>query len=129
MKIAGIGFRAGASEASLVDALEKAAGARENAAGGLPLDALATLEDKMENRVIRALAARFGLPVIAIPRARLAGIETLTYSPRVASMLGTGSAAEALALAPLRPGARLVGPRALSQDRMASAAIATGEFP
>lgn len=122
MRIAGIGFRAGAREASLADALEKAA-------GGLSLDALATLEDKAESDMIRMLAARLGLPVIAVPRRQLAGITTLTQSPRVAEMLGTGSAAEALALAPLRPGACLLAPRALSQDRMASAAIATGESP
>lgn len=122
MRIAGIGFRAGASEASLADALE-------NAAGGLPLDALATLEDKAGSGLIRALAARLHLPIIAISRARLAGIDTLTQSPRVIGMLGTGSAAEALALAALGPGARLLAPRTLSQDRMASAAIATGENP
>lgn len=120
MRIAGIGFRAGASEASLADALE-------TAADGLPLDALATLEDKAASSLIRALATRLRMPVIAIPRARLGGIETLTQSPRVMGMLGTGSAAEALALAALAPGARLLAPRALSQDRMASAAIATGE--
>ena len=115
-----MGFRAGASADSLADALEKAS-------GGLRPDVLAILADRARSPILARFAASLALPIIAIPRETLAGIGTVTYSPRVHAMLGTGSAAEALALAALAPGGRLIAPRALSQDRFASAAIAEGE--
>ncbi len=117
MRVAGIGFRAHARPASLADALARAGAA----------DALAVIADKANHAAFRAFAAGLGLPVIIIPREDLAGIETATHSPRVHAMLGAGSAAEALALAALRPGAWLVSPRVLSEDRSASAAIAAGD--
>ncbi|WP_199260410.1 cobalamin biosynthesis protein [Paracoccus binzhouensis] len=116
MRVAGIGFRQAASLASLADALARAGSA----------DALATSPAKADAPVIRALAARTGLPLIAV---EVAGIATPTRSPRILARLGTGSLAEAAALAALGPGARIVAPRVLSQDGMATAAIAEGDPP
>lgn len=122
-KIAGIGYRAGASEASLEAAL--------SAAGGVDgITALASIEGKAEGAPMIALAARLGLPVISVSEAALAAQETLTQSDRIRRMHGTGSVAEAAALSACGPGARLLAPRATSHDRMATAAIAvSGDHP
>lgn len=114
MRGAGIGFRAAASADALLDALRRAGTA----------DALATIPGKAAAPAMRALAAQTGLPVIAV---EIAGIETPTQSPRIHARHGTGSLAEAAALAALAPGARIVAPRVTSQDGMATAAIAKGD--
>ncbi|GHE02107.1 precorrin methylase [Allgaiera indica] len=111
-----MGFRANAPLAALKDALARA--------GGGPLDALATAEAKAEAPVLRALAAELGLPVLAQWPAALRAQTTATHSSRIAARYGTGSLAEAAALAGAGPGARLIGPRAISADRTATAAIA-----
>jgi cobalt-precorrin 5A hydrolase len=116
MRVAGFGFRANAPLAALKDALARA--------GGGPLDALATAAAKAEAPVFRALAAELGLPVLAQPPEALQAQTTPTRSPRIATRFGTGSLAEAAALAGAGPGARLIGPRAISTDRTATAAIA-----
>ena len=114
MRVAGIGFRPAASLAALSDALDRAG----------PADALATIHAKAQAPVIVALARARGLPLIGV---KVAGIATPTQSARVIAMLGTGSLAEAAALAALGPGARIVTPRTVSQDGMATAAIAEGD--
>lgn len=115
MRAAGFGFRAGAGAASLRDALERA---------GAGVDLLATAAEKVEAPAFRTLARDLGLPVAGIAADCLARQRTLTRSPRVADRFGTGSLAEAAALAAAGPGARLVGPRVVSADGMATAAIA-----
>jgi cobalt-precorrin 5A hydrolase len=57
----------------------------------------------------------------------LAGIATPTQSERIKERVGTGSVAEAAALAAAGRRARLISTRAVSQDRMATAAIAEGD--
>lgn len=115
MRVAGFGFRKGASAAALADALARAGGA----AG---LTALASAEDKAAG--LQGIAQTLGLPVIGVPKAALAAQPVLTHSARVQALYGTGSLAEASALAAAGPGARLLGPRAQSQDGSATAAIA-----
>jgi len=122
MRVAGLGFRAAAREESLSDALARAGGA----AG---LTALAVPADKAGAACLAALAARLGLPIRAIPQDALAIAITPTESPRLRVLRGTGSVAEAAALAATGPGARLLGLRAISSDRMATCAIATGDMP
>ncbi|MGY6411976.1 MAG: cobalamin biosynthesis protein [Alkalilacustris sp.] len=122
MRVAGFGYRATAGVDSLADALARAGGASG-------LVALAAPADKAGAASLRALAARLGLPVRAIPADRLAAMPTLTDAPRVRAARATGSVAEAAALAAAGPGARLTRPRAISADRMATCAIATGETP
>ena len=119
MKIAGFGFRKAACIESLREALEAAGGADG-------VVALATEHEKAGALALNALAAELGLPVHAITPAALAAVKTLTQSNRVATRFGTGSLAEAAALVAAGPGARLLAPRAVSPDGMATAAIAEG---
>lgn len=122
MRIAGFGFRTNATVDSLRDALYAAGGSAGVAA-------LATAAAKADAAPLRALAAEFGLPVQAIPPEELASVPTLTASVRVTERYGVGSVAEAAALAAAGPGARLLAPRAVSRDGMATAAIAEGTDP
>lgn len=119
MKIAGLGFRSAAPESALAQAI---------ALTGHKPDALATAEGKAHAPQIKALAATLGLPLIAVPEGDLANQPVLTHSPRVAARFGTGSLAEAAALAAAGPQARLLGPRVQTQDGMATAAIAEGSL-
>ncbi len=116
--IAGFGFRAAATEASLRDALARAGGA------GRPFAAVAAPADKADAPCLVAMAAALAAPVVPIDAGRLAAMPTRTASPRVAALRGTGSVAEAAALAAAGPGARLAGPRAVSADRLATCALA-----
>jgi cobalt-precorrin 5A hydrolase len=120
MRAAGFGFRGAATVASLRDALARA---------GDGADLLATAADKAGAEPIRALARDLGLALRAVAPADLAAQETLTRSPRVAARFGTGSLAEAAALAAAGPGARLLGPRVVSGDGLATAAIAERKDP
>lgn len=115
MIVAGFGFRAGAGVASLADALA--------GTGGRP-QALAAPADKAP--ALAPLAARLGVAVIAVAPGALARAQTLTDSPASRAARGTGSVAEAAALAAAGPGARLLGPRVVSGDRMATCALAEG---
>ena len=121
MIVAGLGFRKDAGIGSLRDALARA--------GGLHAQALATAADKASAPVIQTLAAELALPLHAIPLERLHNQPTLTQSPRVSALYGTGSLAEAAALAAAGPGARLLGPRVTSQDGKATAALAERSIP
>jgi cobalt-precorrin 5A hydrolase len=120
MRVAGLGFRKEATIESLRDALAAAGGARG-------LDALATATDKADAAVIVALAREMGLTIRAVPAEVLARVGTPTCSARIATMFGTGSLAEAAALAAAGQGARLVAERTVSHDKAATAAIAEGE--
>lgn len=120
MIVAGFGFRAATSAESLRDAMAQA--------GGPAPDALATAADKAETRVFRAFAEGLGLPVRAVAAADLRAQETVSASPASRSARATGSVAEAAALAAAGPGARLLAPRAISADRMATCALAKS-FP
>ncbi len=116
MIVAGLGFRKDADITSLRNALALV--------GGDAAQALATAEDKAGAAVILALAAEKNLPLHAIPLADLKTQITQTHSTRVAALYGTGSLAEAAALACAGPNARLLGPRVTSQDGKATAALA-----
>lgn len=115
MRAAGFGFRASATVDSLLDALDRAGGS---------VDLLATAGQKVDVPAFRALARVLGLPVLGLALHELARERTLTQSTRVASRFGTGSLAEAAALAAAGPAARLLAPRAVSADGLATAAIA-----
>lgn len=121
MIVAGLGFRKDAGIDSLRDALR--------AAGGGRVQALATAADKADAAVMQAFAAEMALPVHAIALEHLRNQPTLTQSARVRALYGTGSLAEAAALAAAGPGARLLGPRVTSQDGKATAALAERSIP
>lgn len=116
MRVAGFGMRAAVRTASLRAALA-AAGGEVQALAGIRPEALAEL------------AAELDVPVIALTPAALTGIETLSRSARALARYGVGSLAEACALYAAGPGARLLGPRVASPDRLAMAAIAEGDEP
>lgn len=120
MRVAGLGFRKEATIESLREALDAVGGAQG-------LDALATALDKADAAVIVSLARELGLTIKPLPTEALARVETATHSARVETMFGTGSLAEAAALAAAGQGARLVSVRSVSRDRTATAAIAEGE--
>ncbi|MCY1128357.1 cobalamin biosynthesis protein [Frigidibacter sp. RF13] len=115
MRVAGFGFRGAATVASLQDALARAGGG---------VTALATADRKASAPVAGAFARALGLPLVAVPRDLLARAVVLTHSAKVAERFGTGSVAEAAALVACGPGARLIGPRVVSGDGLATVAIA-----
>ena len=119
MTVAGLGFRAEATVESLRSAMA--------AAGGpVGVTALATSEAKAVAPAIIAFAAELNLPIAGISTPDLARQVTLTNSARVRAKTGTGSLAEAAALAAIGSDARLLAPRSVSADHMATAAIAEG---
>lgn len=117
--IAGIGFRDEASLASILDALDRAG------ASGAPR--LALPARKAGHPLAEALAGN-GFVLVFIADETIAAIRTPTQSPISLRVYGTGSLCEACALAAAGPGAHLAAPRALSADRLATAALAfTGD--
>lgn len=120
MKVAGLGFRKDVTLASLREAL-LAAG------GGEGLAAVATVSDKADADVLKQLALEYGLAIRAVPADVIANVHTPTQSKAVMEQFGTGSIAEAAALAAAGPRARLIATRVISQDRTATAAIAEGD--
>ena len=116
MIVAGFGFRSDTGLSSLRAVLALAQ------QGHGAATALAAPQDKAP--ALTALAEALGLPVIAIPPQALAAAPTLTRSAASLAARGTGSVAEAAALAAAGLGARLLGPRHVSLDRRATCALA-----
>ncbi|MGY3621657.1 cobalamin biosynthesis protein [Bradyrhizobium sp. USDA 10063] len=117
MKVAGLGFKRDVTLAALREALAAAGGSSG-------LAAVATVADKAETAALKLLARELNVPIKAIPAKVLAGIATSTQSAIIKAKFGTGSLAEAAALAAAGRGARLISLRAVSRDRTATAAIA-----
>lgn len=117
MIVAGFGFRRTATIDSLRDALAQT--------GGQP-QALAAPSDKAGADCLIQLAQSLFLPILAIEPCGLQAVETITQSPMVRAKRGTGSVAEAAALAGAGPNAQLIGVRCVSADRLATAALAKG---
>ncbi|MEO6298079.1 MAG: cobalamin biosynthesis protein [Paracoccaceae bacterium] len=114
MRVAGFGFRKATPVGSLRAALELAGG---NVA------ALATAEAKVAR--LAELAAELGVPVIGVAVVEMAA-QGVSGSDRVKALYGTGSVAEAAALAAAGQGSRLIVARMTSPDGMAVVAIAEG---
>ena len=122
MRVAGLGFKQDVTLASLREALA--------AAGGPDgLAAVATISDKAGAEALPQLARECGVPIRAVPAGVLASIHTPTQSELIVEKFGTGSVAEAAALAAAGLRARLIATRVVSQDRTATAAIAEGDGP
>lgn len=119
MIVAGIGF----SSAATVDSLRAAF---DLATAGQAVEALATPADKKGHPALTAFSERLALPLHFIATDDLVGQRTLTCSTRSRATYGTGSVAEASALAAAGPGARLTSPRQISDDRLATCAVAIG---
>lgn len=114
IRVAGFGMRAGAGPDSLRAALTMA--------GDGNLTALATIAERAAG--LQPLADALALPLRIVP---VQGVVTPTQSTRVQARFGTGSVAEAAALAGAGKGARLVVLRVSSGDGMATCAVAEGE--
>ncbi len=119
MKVAGFGFRTGASLASLQQALCAAGDADD-------VEAIATVLDKAEAPVFLALSKALDLPIKAIAPDVIATAPVTTQSAKSQTLRGTGSLSEAAALSAAGAGATLLAPRAISRDKMATCAIAEG---
>jgi cobalt-precorrin 5A hydrolase len=119
MIVAGLGFSSSATVNSLRAAYDAAAGAHD-------VQALATVADKEGHLALASFAETLALPLHFVAAADLAGQRTLTCSNRSRATYGTGSVAEASALAAAGNGARLFSPRHISDDRLATCAIAIG---
>lgn len=117
MIVAGFGFRKDATLASFQSALQSA--------GAGHIDALATLNHKAGQ--LAPLAELLSLPLIPLDPAQLVKQETLTNSRASLAAYGTGSVAEAAALAAAGEGARLLAPRSHAADRLATCALAEGK--
>ncbi|MGX9354505.1 cobalamin biosynthesis protein [Roseobacteraceae bacterium S113] len=117
--VAGFGFRGAAQASSLNDALRRA-GANHAVA------ALAAPADKAATATFRDFASRQGLPVIALDPETLAAQDTPTQSQASRDARNTGSVAEAAALVGAGAGAVLLAPRVISDDRLATCALAKG---
>ncbi|MDO5757059.1 MAG: cobalamin biosynthesis protein [Rhodobacterales bacterium] len=118
MIVAGFGFRGAASTASLRAAMQ--------ACGAQP-DVFATVAGKELSPALQTLAAQMQLPIRAVPPELLSAQDTATRSRASRAAYGTGSVAEAAALAAAGPGARLIAARQISPDRMATCAMAEGD--
>ncbi len=119
MIVAGFGFRAGAEPSSLQAALALAQ------AGHPAVEALSVPGDKAHG--LAPLAQSLRLPLIPVDPHALEAVATPTRSLSSLAARRTGSVAEAAALAAAGPGARLLTPRHISPDRMATCAIAQSD--
>lgn len=118
MIVAGFGFSSSATAGSLASAYAAAGGGAQR---------LAAPADKCAAPGFAEFAANCALPVTPVAPECLSAAETVTRSPRSLAERGTGSVAEAAALAAAGPGARLIAARALSDDRLATCALAEGD--
>ncbi|NEU13037.1 cobalamin biosynthesis protein [Methylobacterium sp. BTF04] len=122
--VAGLGFRHATPTDEIVGLIHQAL-----AACGLDpgrLGRLATAADRAEEPAIRAVAAVFAVPLVAVPSDALIAVDDLvvTRSGRIAASRGIGSVAEAAALAVAGPQATLLLPRIASGG--ATCALALG---
>lgn len=118
MIVAGFGFRSDAGMSSLRAAFMLAQ------QGHPPVTHLATVQGKLA--ALAPLADELGLPLAGVEPAALAAVPTMTRSTASLAAYGAGSVAEASALAAAGADARLLGPRHISPDRMATCVIAQG---
>lgn len=87
---------------------------------------LAVLAHKADHPALQAWRAQlpWATRLLALPPAQLAGQPVPTQSARLLARYGTGSVAEAAALAGAGPGARLCRPRWVAADGCATLALA-----
>ena len=118
MIVAGFGMRADVTEASLQDALDQT---------GYAPDAIATVADKAEFVAFQTFARAQTLPIQTVSQDSIDQAQTHTQSLASLQHRGTGSVAEAAALIVAGTGATLLSTRKISNDRLATCAIAITE--
>ena len=117
MIVAGMGCSSRASLAELRGLLAQVT-------AGRALSAIACVDARKVQ--VGALAQELGLPLVAVPRADLTGVDTPSRSERIAAEFGTGSVAEACALLVAGHGARIIKVRQVSATAQATCALAKG---
>lgn len=125
MIIAGFGFRTSASPDSLLNALKKAVEKSGYNLGDIQL--FSAPSDKVNTEPFQSFIAQSQANTTSFPANAISGTQTLTNSERVKDMRGTGSVAEACALLAAGPQGELLGSRVVSDDRMATCALAKGD--
>ena len=123
MIVAGMGFREAARMESLADAWSKA---RALAPSMTAIDAVATATEKSENSAFASFVRVLGVRSIGVDAFDLVAQETETQSAASIAARGSGSVAEAAALAAAGSGSRLIVGRTISDDGMATCALAIG---
>lgn len=121
LRIAGFGFRSEATLESLAQALDQLIDQYD------AVDKLAAARSMLP--LVEELGQLRHIEVIAVADAELPTVTTLTHSTQSLQARGTGSVAEAVAILAAGPGATLLGPRLISADRQATAALALSEVP
>lgn len=124
MIVAGFGFTTRASATSLSSAL-----AQTHSLTRQRPDRLATAADKTRTAAFGDFAQRMHLPVSPIEEDELVAMQTQTQSAHSLTTRGSGSVAEAAALAAAGRNARLLTGRTISDDHQATCAIAEGDGP
>lgn len=100
--------------------------AYDSARLGLVADCIATLDHKSEASCFRDMAHEQGSLVVKVTLLDLQKQSTQTQSVASHQAYGVGSVAEAAALAAAGPDAKLLAPRAISADGLATCALAEG---
>lgn len=118
MIVAGFGFRGNATVGSLRDALA--------ATSSTEIEAIAAPDDKAQSPCFQDFARETALPILSVAPDALVTTQTATQSAHSLTNRGTGSVAEACALAAAGPQAELLTTRQISPDKMATCAIAKG---
>ncbi|WP_457944696.1 cobalamin biosynthesis protein [Vreelandella alkaliphila] len=127
LRIAGFGFRSEATLESLGQALDQLIDQYGVVYKYGPINRLAAARSMLP--LVEELGRLRNIEVIAVADAELSTVTTLTHSNQSMQARGTGSVAEAVALLAAGPGATLLGPRIISADRKATAALALSEVP
>ncbi|PCF95706.1 cobalamin biosynthesis protein [Vreelandella nigrificans] len=127
LRVAGFGFRSEATLESLVQALDQLIEQYGSVYKYGLINRLAAAHSMLP--LVEELGQLRNIEVIAVADAELSTVATLTHSTHSLQARGTGSVAEAVALLAAGPNARLVGPRIISADRQATAALALLEVP
>lgn len=120
--VLGVGLRAHATSATLRGLWQQA-----RALLPAPVDgfcALAVLEGKEQHPALADWLGPASVPVLALPVGALHHQPVATQSPRLQARYGTGSVAEAAALAAAGPQAQLLLPRRVALDGSATLAVA-----
>ena len=119
MIVAGFGFRASATLTSLRSALSQTGWETK-------VSALAAPADKAHAAPLQRLAKRLQVPVHPVSDVHMQAMVTKTQSDVSLARRGTGSVAEACALAVAGPEADLTVTRRVSEDHLATCSIAKG---
>ncbi len=121
MIVAGFGFRNGTTIESLLEALNITQYQAQ-------VQAIAAPEDKVELQVFQDLALHLDLPIRPCSEVEIQSQTVSTYSFASEKYRNSGSVSEAVALAAAGQYAHLLKPRNVSSDRMATCAIAKGDW-